>query len=87
MSAETASEHRPPDLVGVPAHPFAEWRVPTVGESRDARVVLTQVDARGRYADEASSLMIRAHRLPQGDAPGLIEAIAAAAAYRFEAPS
>lgn len=58
---------------------FAMWRVPTTGKGADSRVVVAdQYVGRRCYP---LTIMIRAERLPAGDAPGLIEAIEAAVAW------
>lgn len=81
------TDHRPPDIVGPPSLPWAQWPVPTDGPGADSRVVLTQIDNRWRQRSRgAPVLMIRAEKLPQSDVPALLEAIAAAGAYSFDPP-
>jgi len=78
------SEHRPPDEANSTDH-FAVWRVPTTGKGADSRVVV--YDGIDRWTRGPLAMMIRAERLPAGDAPGLIEAIEAAAAWIIAHPA
>lgn len=74
--------HRAPDVL---TKHMASWTVPTTGEGADSRVVACdQVSHWNGIRTGPFAIMIRAERLPATDAPALIEAVAAAAAWIAE---